>query len=127
MPISPGLILYEEVYGADEMGHAMRATLRATNGYVYPASHVAGDTPGALPLGARLRLKANVDISPFPGPVQKIFRAMKKYGLIITDNGRDMDIGGTFDPRWDNDVLNPAFHALTAADFEVVELGFRQQ
>ena len=127
MAMYPGFIQYEEVYGADEMGHAMRATVRATNGYVYPASHHAGDTPGALPIGARLRLKANVDISRFPAPVQKIFRAMKKYGLIVTDNGRDMDIGGTFDPRWDNDVLNPAFHALTAADFEVVELGFRQQ
>jgi len=127
MAIYPGLFRYEEVYGADEIGHAMRATVRATNGYVYPASHHAGDTPGALPMGARLRLKANVDLSPFPAPVQKIFRAMKRYGLIVTDNGGDMDIGGTFDLRWDNDVLNPAFRALTAADFEVVQLGFRQQ
>jgi hypothetical protein len=127
MSIYPGLLRYEEVYGADEIAHAMRVTMRATNGYVYPASHRAGDTPGAVPMGARLRLKANVDLSRFPPPVQKIFRAMKKYGLIVTDNGGDMDIGGTFDRRWDNDVLNPAFRALSAADFEVIELGFRQQ
>jgi hypothetical protein len=127
MSIYPALLRYEEVYGSDEIAHAMRVSVRATNGYVYPASHRAGDTPGAPPLGARLRLKANVDLSRFPSPAQKIFRAMKKYGLIVTDNGPDMGIGGTFDRRWDNDVLNPAFHALTAADFEVVELGFRQQ
>ena len=53
--------------------------------------------------------------------------SMNKRWLIVTDNGGDMDIGGTFDRRWDNDVLNPAFRALSAADFEVIELGFRQQ
>lgn len=127
LAIYPGLIRYEEVYGPDEIEHGLRASLRATDGYVYPASHRAGDTAGALPLGARLRLKANVDISGFPTPMQKIFRAMKKYGLIVTDNGNDLDVGGTFDPRWDNDVLNPAFHALTAADLEVIELGFHPQ
>ena len=107
-----------------EIQHAFRVTVRATNGYVYPASHRAGSTAGALPMGARLRLKAGKDISGFTPEVQKIFRAMKRYGLIVADNGSDMYISGTFDTRWDNDVLNPAFGALTASDFEVVQLGW---
>ena len=45
---------------------------------------------------------------------------MKRYGLIVADNGSDMYITGTMDARWNNDVLNPAFHSLTADDFEVV-------
>ncbi len=124
LAILPGLVRYDEVYGADEIQHAFRFTVRATNGYVYPASHRAGNTAGALPMGARLRLKASRDISGFPSEMQKIFRAMKRYGLIVADNGSDMYISGTFDTRWDNDVLNPAFAGLTANDFEVVELGW---
>jgi hypothetical protein len=76
-------------------------------------------------MGARLRLKASRDISGFTPPLRRIFRAMQRYGLIVADNGSDMYISGTFDTRWDNDVLNPAFRALTPADFEVVELGYR--
>ena len=114
LAILPGLLRYEEVYGAGEIRHALRFTVRSTNGYVYPACHVAGSTGGALPMGARLRLKASRDISGFAPEVQKIFRAMKTYGLIVADNGTDMYIGGTWDVRWNNDVLNPAFDALTA-------------
>ncbi|HYK42088.1 MAG TPA: hypothetical protein VE007_06830 [Thermoanaerobaculia bacterium] len=125
LAILPGLVRYDEVYGAAEIGHAFRFTVRATNGYVYPASHRAGSTSGALPMGARLRLKASTDISRFPADAQKIFRAMKKYGLIVADNGSDMYIGGTYDTRWNNSVLNPAFAGLTAADFEVVSLGYQ--
>ena len=124
LAILPGLLRYEEVYGSGEIRHALRFTVRSTDGYVYPASHEAGSTNGALPMGARLRLKSGKDISGFPAEVQKIFRAMKAYGLIVADNGTDMYIGGTWDDRWDNDVLNPAFDALTASDFEVVQLGW---
>jgi hypothetical protein len=77
-------------------------------------------------MGARLRLKANVDVvqrSSDPN-VQKIFRAMQKYGLIVADNGSDMFVTGTYDSRWNNDVLNPAFRALSANDFEVIQLGY---
>ncbi len=63
LAILPGLVRYDEVFGAGEIGHAFRVTVRATNGYVYPASHRAGSTTGALPMGARLRLKAGRDIS----------------------------------------------------------------
>ncbi|MCA1611951.1 MAG: hypothetical protein LC780_14065 [Acidobacteria bacterium] len=106
LAILPGLVRYDEVAGAEEIGHAFRVTVRATNGYVYPASHQAGLTAGALPMGARLRLKAARDLSAFPAEAQKIFRAMQTYGLIVADNGSDLFIGGTYDTRWNNSVLN---------------------
>lgn len=124
MALFPGLVRYDEVAGPGEIRHAFRVTVRDSNGYVYPASHSAGSNASALPMGARLRLKANKDISGFPADVQKIFRAFKKYGLIVTDNGSDMYISGTYDTRWNNDVLNPAFGALKASDFEVVQRGW---
>ena len=125
LAILPGLVRYDEAAAPDEIRHAFRVTVRATNGYVWPASHRAGSNPSALPMGARLRLKASTDLSRFHPGVQKIFRAMQRYGLIVADNGSDMFISGTFDPRWPNDILNPAFGALSASDFEVIELGWR--
>ena len=80
-----------------DIRHALRVTVRSTNGYVWPASHRAGSTSGALPMGARLRLKASKDISGFPPDIQRIFRAMQIYGLIVADNGSDMYITGTMD------------------------------
>jgi hypothetical protein len=125
LAILPGLVRYDEAYGADPIRHAFRVTVRATNGYVYPASHRAGNTAGALPMGARLRLKASKDLSGFPVPLQRIFQAMKVHGLIVADNGSDMYVSGTYDTRWDNNVLNPAFRSLKASDFEVVQLGWK--
>jgi len=124
LAILPGLVRYDEVFGTAEIGHAFRVTVRSTNGYVYPASHRAGSTAGALPMGARLRLKASRDISGFTPEVQRIFRAMKRYGLIVADNGSDLYISGTYDNRWNNSVLNPAFGALKGSDFEVITLGY---
>lgn len=125
LAIFPGLVRYDEAFGSGEITHAFRVTTRATNGYVWPASHRAGSTSGAPPMGARLRLKAPVNISGFAPELQRVFRAMKRYGLIVADNGSDMYISGTMDARWNNSVLNPAFRALTADDFEVIELGWR--
>ena len=125
LAIVPGLVRYDEVFGTQEIAHAFRVTVRATNGYVYPASHRAGSTQGALPMGARLRLKSSRNISGFTPEVQRIFRAMQRYGLIVADNGSDMFVSGTYDTRWNNGVLNPAFRALTANDFEVVSLGYQ--
>jgi hypothetical protein len=70
-------------------------------------------------------LKASKDLSGFHPGIQKLFRAFQRYGLIVADNGSDMFVSGTFDARWPNDILNPAFRALTADDFEVIELGWR--
>ena len=125
LAILPGLIWYDEVFGTTEINHALRVTVRSTNGYVYPASHRAGSQAGALPMGARLRMKAGRTISTYPPEIQKIFRAMKRYGLIVADNGSDLFVSGSYDTRWDNGTFNPAFHSITANDFEVVQLGYR--
>jgi hypothetical protein len=125
LAILPGLVRGDEVFGPGPIRHALRFTVPRTNGYVFPASHRAGDTPGAPPLGTRLRLKPSVDLSAHPPEVRRIFQAMKTHGLILADNGSAMFVQGTYDPRWDNDVLNPAFRSLAAGDFEVIELGWR--
>lgn len=132
LAIFPGLVRYDEAWNGAiaDIGHAFRVTVRSTNGYVFPASHRAGSTSGALPMGARLRLKKSVNgadpaLRTSDPNLQKIFRAMQKYGLIVADNGSDMYITGTFDARWNNDLLNPAFSALSAGDFEVVQLGWK--
>ena len=132
LAIFPGLVRYDEAWNGAiaDIGHAFRVTVRATNGYVYPASHRAGSTAGAPPMGARLRLKTSVNgldpaLRTSDPNVRKIFRAMQKYGLIVADNGSDMYISSTFDTRWNNDVLNPAFSTLSASDFDVVQLGWK--
>ena len=132
LAIFPGLVRYDEAWNPAlaEIGHAFRVTVRATNGYVFPASHRAGTTSGALPMGARLRLKPIVNgmdpaLRTSDANVRKIFRAMQKHGLIVADNGSDLYVTGTFDKRWNNDILNPAFAQLTADDFEVIELGWK--
>lgn len=128
LAILPGLVRYDEAYDPNitEIKHAFRVTVRSTNGYVYPASHRAGSTAGALPMGARLRLKSTVDVTQRSSDpnLQKIFRAMQRYGLIVADNGSDMYVTGTYDTRWNNDILNPAFANLSASDFEVIQLGY---
>jgi len=124
LAILPGLVRYEEAMRGT-VRHAFRMTVRSTNGYVWPASHRAGNSAGALPLGARLRLKASKDFSRYPAYIQNIFRAMQTYGLIVADNGSDMYVTGSMDARWNNAELNPAFAALSAGDFEVVRLGWR--
>jgi hypothetical protein len=125
LAILPGLVRHDEAFGSEPIRHAFRFTVRATNGYVFPASHRAGSTTGAPPMGTRLRLKAARDISGFPEHVRRIFQAMKTYGLVLADNGSDMYVQGTYDTRWDNDVLNPAFSSLRVSDFEVVQLGWQ--
>jgi hypothetical protein len=124
LAILPGLVRYDEAVRGP-IRHAFRMTVRRTNGYVWPASHRAGTTAGALPMGARLRLKASKSLAGYPAYIQNIFRAMQTHGLIVADNGSDLFVTGTMDARWNNDELNPAFRSLTAGDFEVVQLGWR--
>jgi hypothetical protein len=124
LAIFPGLVRFDEYSRNAPITHAFRVTVRATNGYVWPASHEAGTTAGAPPMGMRLRLKASFDISGYPVAIQRVFQAMKTYGLIVADNGSDLYVSGTMDARWDNDVLNPAFHSLHANDFEVIQRGW---
>jgi hypothetical protein len=127
LAILPGLVRYDEAYGPGEITHAFRCNLWGVNGRVWPASHFAGAVPGAPPLGTRLRLKDSVDLLGYRPEIQRIFRAMKTYGLIVADmGGSDFAVTGTMDPRWDSTVINPAFGSLSADDFDVVQLGWGQ-
>ncbi len=126
LAILPGLVRYDEVFGPNPIRHAFRMTVRATNGHVFPASHTACDVcpANALPMGARLRLKAS---TPMPANAQlaKIYQAMKTYGLIVADNGSDMYVSGAYDTRWDTPLVGPRWGTITASDFEVVKLGWK--
>jgi len=124
LAILPGLVRYDEA-ARGPIAHALRVTLRATNGYVWPASHRAGSSPGALPMGARLRLKPSIDLSGYPAYIRNIFAGMQTHGLIVADNGSDLYVTGATDARWNNDELNPAFGRLRAGDFDVIQLGWR--
>jgi hypothetical protein len=124
LAILPGLVRYDEAVRGP-IRHALRVTVRATNGYVWPASHRAGSSSGALPMGARLRLKATKDSSSYPTYIRNIFRGMQTHGLIVADNGSDLYVTGAMDSRWNNSELNPAFAALRGDDFDVIQLGWR--
>ncbi len=122
LPILPGLVRYDEV-AAGVIDHAIRFTAPATReAFVWPARHEAGDPdPSLPPMGLWLRLKPDVNVSPFPPEVQVILRAMQKHGLILADNGSPMYISGAPDDRWDNDVL-ASISAVKADDFEAVDV-----
>jgi len=124
LAILPGLVRYDEAVRGP-VRHALRVTVRATNGYVWPASHRAGSSAGALPMGARLRLKSSKDLSSYPAYVRNIFRCMQTHGLIVADNGSDLYVTGAMDARWNNSELNPAFGNLRGDDFDVIQLGWR--
>lgn len=123
LPIFPGLVRYDEV-AAGQINHALRFTLQSSRAaFVPPASHWAANSTNALaaPMGMRLRLKASVDISSFSAANQVILTALKKYGMIMADNGSSMYISGAPDNNWNNDDLHN-LGGITAADFEVVEM-----
>jgi hypothetical protein len=124
LPIFPGLVRYLEAQQG-EISHALRFTVEATQrGFIYPARHFASasDDPSLPPMGLRLRLKASVDISGFSAINQKILRALKKYGMIIVDNGSDWFICGAPDSRWNDEELHH-LHQLHGSDFEAVYTG----
>ena len=123
LPIFPGLVRYDEV-AAGAINHAIRFTVPSTRrAFVAPASHWASSItdPNAPPMGTRLRLKASFDISGFSPTNQVILTALKKYGMILADNGSAIFITGAPDDRWNNDDL----HHLTSvigSNFEVVQM-----
>jgi hypothetical protein len=123
LPILPGLARYDEIVGEGVLDHALRFTVGTTQrAHVYPATHDAGgtDDPSYPPMGLRVRLKADFDISGFPPVVQTILKGLKKYGMMVADNGADWYVGGAPDPRWDDDALH-ALDGVTGRDFEVVD------
>jgi hypothetical protein len=120
LPILPGLVRYDEIL-AGEIKHAIRFTAEDTAGYIWPARHQTSDPEdGIPPMGARFRLKADYDISGFPGEMQVILQAMKTYGIILADNGSNWFVSGAPDERWDNDMLH-FLDVLTGNDFEAVD------
>ena len=120
LAILPGLIRYDEI-ASGEIRHALRFTAEDTAGYIWPARHLTSDPqPGIPPMGARFRLKADYDISGFPAEMQVILRAMKKYGIVLADNGSNWYVSGAPDERWDNDMLHE-LDVLSGADFEAVD------
>jgi hypothetical protein len=124
LSIFAGLARYDEV-ASGAIHHALRFTVPVTRqAFVAPASHWASSVtdPNAPPMGMRLRLKAGFDISTFSAHNQVILTALKKYGLILADNGSAMYISGAPNTGWNNDDLSN-LKSLTASDFEVVQMG----
>lgn len=121
LPIFPGLVRYSEV-AAGLIAHALRFTApRTCSCHIFPARHDAGDGVSAAlpPMGLRVRLKSAVDIS-WAGPQAKVLlTALKRYGMILADNGSPWYISGVPDTRWNDDDLHQ-INRITGADFEVV-------
>ncbi len=123
LPIFPGLARYDEIANG-AINHALRFTLDLSRAaFTPPASHWAATSSNAnaAPMGMRLRLKSSFDISGFSATNQIILNAMKKYGLIMADNGSNMFISGAPDARWSNDDLHN-LGSVTNQDFDVVQM-----
>ncbi|MGH7757091.1 MAG: hypothetical protein ACREM8_12525, partial [Vulcanimicrobiaceae bacterium] len=107
LPIAAGLVRYDEVQ-AGEIDHAVRFTVSTTaRGHIHPATHDAGsNVASAPPMGLRLRLRASFDLTPSHGESLVILTALKRYGMIVADNGGNFFITGQTDPRWDDSDLD---------------------
>ena len=124
LPILPGLVRYDEV-AAGQMNHAIRFTVQSTQrAFIHPATHYASSNtdPNAPPMGLRVRLKASYDISRFTGAARVILTTMKKYGMILADNGSDWFFTGATDARWNDADLNQ-LKSVPGSAFEVVASG----
>ena len=122
LPIFPGLVRYDEA-ASGRIEHAIRVTFESTrDAWVRPATHCAGDTANASapPMGLRLRLKASLGLGRFSGPARAIAAAMKRYGLIVADNGSNWFFSGSSDRRWDDENLNQ-LKRIPGGAFEVVK------
>jgi hypothetical protein len=128
LPILPGLARYDEV-ARGRIDHALRFTVRRSRrAYVYPARHFASDAtdPDLPPMGLRLRLKANYPTAGFPRQARIVLEALKRYGMLVADNGADWYITGAPDARWSNDQLH-TLHRVPGSAFEVVKTGAAPQ
>ncbi len=125
LPIFAGLVRYDEAVTQGEIKHALRFTVDVTQeGFIHPATHEAGATTdsNAPPMGLRLRLKASYDISGFTGTSRVILEALKKYGMLLADNGGNWFITGATDTRWDDEDLEQ-MKGVPGSAFEVVDTG----
>jgi hypothetical protein len=124
LPILPGLVRYEEV-AAGRIDHALRFTVsRTQRAYVHPATHFASSStdPTLPPMGLRLRLKAGYDTSRFGPQSRAVLTALKRYGMLVADNGSDWFITGARSARWDDNDLN-GLKTVPGGAFEVVDTG----
>jgi hypothetical protein len=122
LQILPGLARYDEV-AAGSIDHALRFTVQRTRrAYVYPARHYASSLtdPNLPPMGLRLRLKASFNTSTFPPQARVVLDALKKYGMVVADNGSNWYISGAPDPHWNNDDLH-TLGQVKGSSFEVVD------
>jgi hypothetical protein len=122
LPILPGLVRYDEV-ARGRIDHALRFTAEQTRrAYVYPARHHASDLndPNLPPMGLRVRLRADFPTRRFPRQARIVLEALKRYGMMVSDNGSSWFITGTPDPRWNNDDLH-LLGDVKGSDFEVVD------
>jgi hypothetical protein len=123
LPILPGLVRYDEAVAQAEIRHALRFTARMTRrAYVFPARHWASQRTdeNLPPMGLRVRLKASYEVSSFPPPAQVILRALKKYGMLLADNGGNWFITGAPDSRWNDEEL-ATLKRIKGKDLEVVQ------
>jgi hypothetical protein len=122
LPILPGLARYDEVKRG-RIDHALRFTAsRTRRAFVYPARHFASDLtdPNLPAMGQRLRLRRGYDISRFPRQTRIVLRALKRYGMILADNGAPWFVSGAPHSGWDNDDLH-SLHRVPGSAFEVVD------
>lgn len=125
LPILPGLVRYDEVVEKKKIEHALRFTVQKTRkAYIFPARHAASrsSSPNLPPMGTRIRLKKSFDTSGFPESAQVILNGLKKYGMILADNGANLFITGTHDKRWNTDEMG-TLKRVKAKDLEVVYSG----
>jgi hypothetical protein len=124
LPIFPGLVRYDEVNGQSEITHALRFTVRKSRrAYIAPARHFASnsDDPNLPPMGMRMRLKKDFNLSHFSNSTQVILRGLKRYGMILADNGSDFFLSGAPDSRWNDDELRQ-LSSVKGSDLEVVRM-----
>ena len=125
LPILPGLARYDEAVTMGEIKHALRFTVQSTQrAYIHPATHYASSNTdsNAPPMGLRVRLKANYDLTRFTGASRVILTGLKKYGMFVADNGSDWFITGATDSSWDDEDLNQ-LKTVPGNAFEVVQTG----
>jgi hypothetical protein len=124
LPIFPLLVRYPEVRSG-QIDHALRVTVaRTQRGYIHPATHFASSDsdPSLPPMGLRLRLKAGFSLSGYHGQALIVLRALKRYGLIVADNGSSWYVTGAPDPRWRDEDLDQ-LKRVPGAAFEAVQTG----
>jgi hypothetical protein len=124
LPLLPGLVRRDEVL-AGRIDHALRFTVsRTQRGYISPATHQAGAStdPNLPPMGARFRLKASFDLTPYHGASRVILQALKTYGMFVADNGSNWYLSGATDTAW-NDTDLDQLKGVPGSAFEVVDTG----